>query len=203
MSIPAERQAGTELLERAVSYTRGTLELVTDERLTRPTPCTGWDLRRLLEHMGDSLEAFAEAATGRVDVRPRPAATSRPSAGALVDDLRGTACQLLGWWTAQPAAPAPPAAGAVRLADRTLATGLVAAAGALEISVHGWDVAAACGEPRPLPEPLARDLLAAATLLVSDADRPSRFAPPLTVPPSAPAERRLLAWLGRPRTRPI
>jgi uncharacterized protein (TIGR03086 family) len=74
---------------------------------------------------------------------------------------------------------------------------LLACTGALEISVHGWDVARACGHDRPLPVPLAVDLLSVAPLLVDDADRPGRFAGPVDVPPSAGAGDRLLAFLGR------
>ncbi|MDP9319453.1 MAG: hypothetical protein M3O94_10385 [Actinomycetota bacterium] len=32
---------------------------------------------------------------------------------------------------------------------------LVTGAGAIEVAVHGWDVAVACGQQRPLPEQLA------------------------------------------------
>ena len=57
--------AGTELLERAISYTRGSLALVTPGGLSRPTPCTGWDLAELLVHMDDSLAALLEAVLDR------------------------------------------------------------------------------------------------------------------------------------------
>jgi uncharacterized protein (TIGR03086 family) len=80
-----------------------------------------------------------------------------------------------------------------------LDTTVLAAAGALEIAVHGWDVAQACGEDRPLPESLAATLLAVAPLVVRAEDRPGRFAAPYDVPPTATASERLLAFVGRRR----
>jgi hypothetical protein len=44
---------------------------------------------------------------------------------------------------------------------------------------------------------LAQDLLPLATVLVTDADRPSRFGPALDPPADATKAERLLAFLGR------
>ena len=74
---------------------------------------------------------------------------------------------------------------------------LVTGAGAIEVAVHGWDVAVACGQQRPLPEQLAEELLDCSLLLVLPADRPVRFAAPVEVSPWSTAGDRLLAFLGR------
>lgn len=74
---------------------------------------------------------------------------------------------------------------------------MVAAVGAIEIAVHGWDVATACGERRPIPAPMAEELLDLALLLITPHDRPSRFGRPVAVPAYAPAQDHLLAYLGR------
>ena len=92
---------------------------------------------------------------------------------------------------------APPGPGDVTVADRGLRADLLAAAGALEIAVHGWDVAQACGVDRPLPTGLALELLDVVPLFVGDADRPRRFAEPVDVPVHARPGTRLLAALGR------
>jgi len=55
--VPAD-----ELLERAVGYTLVGLQGLPPEELAIPTPCAGWDLRTLLEHLADSIAAIAEAA---------------------------------------------------------------------------------------------------------------------------------------------
>ncbi len=74
---------------------------------------------------------------------------------------------------------------------------------AIEVAVHGWDLATACGSRRPMPPGLVSALLASASPLVDDGARPHVFAAPVDVPPDACAEDRLVAFLGRqPTTRP-
>jgi len=197
LSLPRERAPlptpveGTALLERAVGYTRTSLQLVAGSDLTARTPCTHWDLLTLLHHMDDSLAAFTDAAEiGYVDLAPEQ--PGEQPGEQLVGRLKGRACALLAAWAASPTP------GAVTVADRAMPSELLAAAGSLEIAVHGWDVARACGVDRPLPAALASELLDVVPLLVGDADRPRRFAEPVVVPPDAAAGSRLLAALGRP-----
>jgi len=188
---------GPALLERAIGYTRGCLRLLPGARMDSPTPCAGWDLLDLLRHMDDSLAAFTEAAeVGYVDLAPALADGS-PSGTArqLADRLRLRACAVLAAWAHHPDP------GQVRVVDRPLGSDLLAAAGALEIAVHGWDVARTCGADRPLPAALGRDLLPVLPLLVHDDDRPHRFAQPVDVPVGAQPGTRLLAAVGR-RTPP-
>jgi uncharacterized protein (TIGR03086 family) len=74
---------------------------------------------------------------------------------------------------------------------------VVAVAGALEMAVHGWDIAQACGRDLSIPAGLAERLLASCPLLVGAGDRHSRFAPAVPVPRSAGPGDRLVALLGR------
>ena len=178
--------AGVAVLERAISYALGSIALVTPPMLTRPTPCPAWDLRDLLDHLGDSMDALLEAAeTGRVALAPAA------GADAVVATVRERAVRLLGAWAN---------AGtdlSVRIHDAPLSAPVIAGAGAVEVTVHGWDVAQACGCPRPIPADLAAELLDLAVLLVRPPDRPGRFARPVPLPGDAPAGPRLLAFLGR------
>jgi len=184
---------GPALLERAVGYTRTSLQLVAGADLHAPTPCADWDLLTLLQHMNDSLAAFTDAADiGYVDLVPIGGEDDAPAARVLVDRLKGRACALLA------ACAHHPGPGEVLVADRGLRSDVLAAAGSLEIAVHGWDVARSCGEDRPLPAGLALELLDAFPLLVGPEDRPARFAPALDVPLHARPSSRLLAALGRP-----
>ena len=193
---------GVALLERSMAYTLGGLLLVTPAAMTNPTPCEGWDLRALLLHMNDSLLTLHEAiAFGHVDVDSTMFGATEPGdphadygdpALDPVASLRNRACGMIGAWAN---APAP---RDISIADRLLTPGIVAAAGAVEVAVHGWDVARACGQDRQVPAALAEELLDLSPLFVRDADRPTRFAPRLDLSSDldSPSDR-LVAFLGR------
>lgn len=172
------------LLERAVGYTRGALVTVTHDALGRRTPCAGWSLADLLDHMADGLDAFVEASSGIVEV------SAVQPVGTPVRVLQEKACALLGAWSA-------PAARSVRLGDARLESTVLLAAGALEMAVHGWDVGQATGVAAPLPRSLAIDLMPVARATVTPADRGARFEEPVPTSCGASDGARLLGFLGR------
>jgi uncharacterized protein (TIGR03086 family) len=190
--------AGVALLERALAYTLGGLLLVTPEAMGNATPCRDWDLRALLLHMNESLLALHEAiAVGRVDLScadapGSPHADYGDPVADPVGTLRNRGCQLIGAW-ANAHDPAD-----IEIADRGLTAAIVAATGAVEVAVHGWDVARACGQDHPVPATLAAELLDLSRLFVREGDRPSRFAARLddSLDLASPSER-LVAFLGR------
>lgn len=177
------------LLERALAWTGGHLARVRPEHLARPTPCAGWDLAALLDHMEDGLDAFAEAAAGSV-VPLRPARLPEHPV-PLVPVLQAKACALLGSW-ARPTLPE------VRTGSLALAASTLVATAALEITVHGWDVAVSVDPAAPdPPDDLARALLGVADATVTSHDRPGRFAAPRPPGEDEAYGARLLAFLGR------
>lgn len=190
---------GITLLERAINYTLGSLHVVTPAAWSYPTPCHRWDLRALLAHLDESLLALEEASgTGRVGLAigaRRPdrdgSAAGRRSPTDPVAVLRNRAHRLLGAWTA------PGRRDTVSVAGYPLTGGIVTTTGAIEIAVHGWDVARSCGRRHPIPASLAEELLELSPLFVTADDRPTRFAPPVDVPPLAGPADRLVAYLGR------
>lgn len=182
-----------ELLERSLAYTRVVLAEVRPDLLDRPTPCAGWDLACLLCHMEDALDAFIEAAAGRIEVDPIPEINFPPAENRVVMALREKACALLGAWTA--ARPARPAQ--VEVGDVGLDAPLLVAAAALEITVHGWDVGQATRHGARIPDDLARGLLPVAEHVIDAGDRGPRFASPRPTPGETGADDRLLAWTGR------
>jgi uncharacterized protein (TIGR03086 family) len=186
--VTATLDGSVELLERALGYTRARLARVDDDLLDRPTPCAAWDLGDLLAHMEDALDAFTEAAGGEVEVHGGARSAGRVAA------IQRKACALLGAW----GGPAP---GDVVLTTADggldLASPLLVATAALEVTVHGWDVGRATGEDAPIPPDLARALIPVAERVVRPADRGVRFAAARAVPPDAPYDVRLLAHLGR------
>jgi uncharacterized protein (TIGR03086 family) len=187
------------LLADAISYALGNVEPVTPDLLARPTPCREWDLRMLLQHGCESLAALEEGfATGCVRLAAAgdcpdgggPDA-SRPAAGGPAGVFVTRARSLLACW-ARAGSPA------VAIGGLPLAAEVVAAAGALEIAVHGWDVAQASGSRLAIPPSLAARLLQVAPLLVTGTDRPQLFAAPVAVRCEASASEKLTAFLGRP-----
>jgi uncharacterized protein (TIGR03086 family) len=175
-----------ELLDRSLSYTRVMLADVRPDQLDRATPCAGWTLGHLLAHMEDALDAFTEAAAGRVEVDPVPPTTLR------VEALRAKACALLGAWSAPRLGSDP-----IEVGDLGLDAPLLVATAALEITVHGWDVGQATGRQTPIPHDLAAGLLPIAQQVIDPADRGRRFARPQRVDAEAPADVRLLSFTGR------
>lgn len=174
-----------ELLERAVSYTRGALAGVRPELLCQPTPCNQWRLGPLLVHMADSLDALTEASSGLLPLTPVPS-----SGTDQVDVLKTKACALMGAWSS-------PAARSVLVGGHDLDARLLVGAGALEITLHGWDVGQATGARLPIPDKLAGALLPVARAVIDDTDRGRRFADPVTVPPTTSKSAQLLAFSGR------
>jgi uncharacterized protein (TIGR03083 family) len=166
---------GTSLLDRAADYALASLRLVTPDLMTRPTPCAGWDLRALLEHLDDAFLALSEAiAVGYVGVGGSEASRTGP--------------------VPQSRFAVPPV---VSVAGLPLETGIVTAVGAIELAVHGWDVAQACGQHRAIPPTLATELLKVVPQFVTAADRPVRFAATVPTGSQASPGERLVAYLGR------
>lgn len=182
------------LLLQAIGYARAVADAITPDLLSYPTPCQGWDLRMLLRHANESLAALLEAVgAGCVSAFPAaepaaaepatadPTATFRERAGRLADACAG----------------AGSGDRVIVIADRFLPLHAVAALGALEIALHGWDISRACGVRRPIPRALAAELLAIAPLLITEDGRDPLFGPPVTPAPAAGPSDRLAAFLGR------
>jgi uncharacterized protein (TIGR03086 family) len=180
-----------ELLERSLAYALGSVAEVGPGNLERVTPCAEWDLGELLGHLYDSLDTLHEGLTGgRIGLFP-----PEPGAVDLACAFRTRACAVLGAWAAGPGER-------VVVGELPLDMRVMAAVGSVEIAVHGWDVAQACGRPRPIPVSLAGELLPVARCVVAEEDRGVRFAEPVAVPACAGPEARLLAFLGRCAPRP-
>jgi len=188
---------GRQLLASAVRYARASAGPVTAPLLSRPTPCTEWDLDVLLDHVGDSAGVLHRAITAGCAGLAPPPGGGRPGPDPVGRLHRQTARLL-----ATCADPGP-ARRLVAIGDRELTTNLVVLAGAIEMTVHGWDISAACGACRPVPPGLAAILLPLAPLLITPATRPGLFADPVPVPARASPGDRLVAFLGRQPRHPV
>jgi uncharacterized protein (TIGR03086 family) len=186
---------GTAALEWALRYALVAAGHATPELMDRPTPCRAWDLRMLLLHATDSLAALAEGLDdGRVLLHSEAAAADP---GMLHSEAAAADPGVLFRWRARrllgSCSRADLADGVITIGGCPMAAMVLVTAGALEIAVHGWDVAQACGSREPIPAPLAAGLLRA-----TDLDRRHLFAAPVRVTAAASPSDRLTAFLGRP-----
>lgn len=185
---PAE---AARLLEPSITYALGVAMAVTPDLLSRPTPCREWNLRMLLRHASESLTAIAEGTqTGRVGLAP--AAEDGDLAADPARAFRDRAGQLRAAW----ASPGHHRR-VIEIAGCPLAASVMAAAAALEVAVHGWDISRACGQREPIPAALATELLVTAPVLVPRTGRHPLFTAPVSVPATASPSDRLAAFLGR------
>jgi uncharacterized protein (TIGR03086 family) len=187
--------SATGLLAAAISYMLGVCALIGPGEMALPTPCADWDLARLLGHLCESMADLETALrTGCLDL-------GGPSSGAegdLVEALRDRAAQLLCacYYNGGPER-------FVAVGGLPIPAGLLACTGAVEIAVHGWDVAAARGRAgcdrrvpqTPIPAALATRLLRLGPLLVTG--REGLFAVPVVVPAHASPGDQLVGYLGR------
>lgn len=178
-----------ELHRRAVLAVVPVLERVRVEDLDRPTPCAGWDLRALGEHLAGQDHGFARAlgsadGTRAEDFAPLPLGPD--PAAQLVAGVR---------------AVVPVVESAVLLPEFSLRVPVevVVSMHLVDVVAHGWDVAATLGIEQEFVVDV--DVLAAALAVAEqvpdDARGPGRsFGAALTAADQEPLSR-LLALLGR------
>jgi uncharacterized protein (TIGR03086 family) len=166
---------------------------VRDDQLAAPTPCTGTPVAGLLDHLVGLTEAF------RLGAEKQPmTGAPRASADALPADWRTRLPEQL---DALAAAWREPAAweGMTEVAGARLPAGAMGVVAANEVLVHGWDLAAATGQPYAPDPAVAERCLAFAVDLAAGAPemRDSMYAAAVPVAGDAPVLHRLLGQAGR------
>ena len=158
-------------------------------QLDAPTPCAGWDVRSVLNHVLGAGRMFTLVNAGQA---------VGPDAGDVVGDdpaaaIASVAAENVASWRR---------AGA-RDGDRTYPFGTFPAPAALllnltEVVVHSWDLAKATDQDATIDPQLAADLFAFWEPIPLDAHRASgAWGPPVAGPTSASMADRLLGHLGR------
>lgn len=167
------------------------LDLLDIGQLGNPTPCAGWDLRTLLHHLADSIDALTEIlGTGQLSIEPPTAMRFHPDDLVLVESVRRRTVRLVESWGSASAV-------AYAIGDRVLHGVDVECVAMIELAVHGWDVAQATRTDLPIPTPLARELLPVARNVVPTTDRGPQFRDPvLEVRGGVPSDD-LIGYLGR------
>jgi uncharacterized protein (TIGR03086 family) len=187
-----------DLLRRGVQYTLGAVNQVTADLFDAVTPCRDWNLRALLNHLNDSMDVLCEAMDSGA-VGPGEASPSLPSEPDPTVAFHVRARRVLRAWGSYVGTDHP-----ISIVDRSLMASMVAAVGATEIAVHGWDVYRACGQDRPIPYDLAFELLEQCAIPDEYFCRKQLFDHAVPISAVAGPSDRLVAMLGRdPSTQAI
>ncbi|MGD9795627.1 MAG: TIGR03086 family metal-binding protein [Acidimicrobiia bacterium] len=179
-----------EALAETLEWATSCVALVQPEHLDRPTPCAGWIVRHLINHMVGGNVMYAMAAEGMA-----------PDVPLIMGDLIGDDAQGAYVSTAHRAASAWRAVDLTQ--TLTLPYGRVAASFSIRTHqmdhlLHGWDLCASLGIERQAPLHLVSYTDAVLDALPSEViDNPRVFSTPREAPVGASAFDRLAARSGR------
>jgi uncharacterized protein (TIGR03086 family) len=188
---------GAELLSQAFMSTSGVLAGVSVADFDRPTPCTSWRVRDLINHLVGGPRWYASfAMTGGPPSDGSPEDASDFSAG----DFRAV--------FAADSAHCVAAYSADGVMERTMKLPFGDLPGSVYVNVatvdtfaHGWDLAKATGQSTDLDPELAAQLLAFCHAALPDAfrgpDGQAPFGRQVSVSGGASMADQLAAFLGR------
>lgn len=174
-------------LERAFDAAAALVEALPADRHDVPSPCAGWTVADVVEHV--IAGNLAVARTLGPDLADAP-----DVAESLAPRFRSAAESLVA------ALSAPDVlAGTVTIPFGTVPAPIAVQLRTVEALVHGWDVAVASGQdPTVLPADLAETGIAFSGSMFATRDREQLpFSPAVPVADDAPAIDRLAGLLGR------
>ena len=166
------------VLNRALDQMGDVLASIHEGHLTKPTPCNGWDVGRLISHVLAAPGNFLQMSRGE-----QPDWTATPP---VVDDewageFRSSADDLIHFWHQQ-----GDDADAGQVDWQTA-----------EMAVHTWDLVRATGMRIGLDPEVAERGLAFMSKGLTPENRGEAFGPAVEVPEDAPIYERLVAFAGR------
>lgn len=159
---------------------------VPDGRWDDPTPCEGWSVRTLVNHVVETQSKF-RGLVGREPITTPDPATDPATAW----DAARTVMQ------ADLDDPARAAAGYEGAFGRGTFEEAVDQFLNLDLIVHGWDLARATGQDERIPSEDLAHVRAQADNLGDMMRRSGAFGPAVEVPADADEQARVLALLGR------
>ncbi|WBB53473.1 TIGR03086 family metal-binding protein [Verrucosispora sp. WMMD573] len=187
---------GSPDLEPAARALKALLPGVTDVQLSDPTPCAGWTVGDLLDHLMGLTLAFRTAAEKGPD--PAPNGPGEPSADKLDPRWRtllpGRLDELVAAWREPAAWAGETAVGGAALPAEIM--GIVALD---ELVVHGWDLARATGQPYDIDDRTLATVHRLVSEQASSDGTPGLFGPMIAQPADAPLLDRVLGLTGRNR----
>lgn len=176
-------------VDRATAAVAAIIDRVGAGEMERPTACSDWNVRQVVNHLAHGALKAAAWMTGRPepDDEDHLGADARGGFDATAKEVRNLF-------------------GAPGFLERTVDTPLGTLRGAMlvasrvnELLVHGWDIADATGQSTDIEPDLAEQALAQWKAHLGDGPRPKNgpFAAAQQPPANATAADRLAAFLGR------
>jgi uncharacterized protein (TIGR03086 family) len=192
MAVMTSDAETVALLERALDQTAGLIAAVDASQAGLATPCSGWDVQALVNHLaGPAMRNFLVAARGETTDWTAPVEEIGDDDWAAV--FRERAAPLRAAWREAdlsrlvrgPGGEAP----LRRSADQQIT----------ELAVHDWDLARATGQEAGLDPALAEHALGWSRGMLRPEFRgpDQHFGLEVAVPDDAPVYDRLAGWFGR------
>lgn len=169
-----------DLYTRASAWTLSKADGAQDA-LGAGTPCDGWDVRTLMNHMLQTQRYFVGAARGE-DVSPPGGEPPALLSSDPVADFRHARDETLAVFGADGVVDKTGPALGIAFSDQLL---------------HGWDLAKATGQDTIMPNGLAEAAYEVVHGAFTEDQRAGVFGPEIRVPDDAPAQEKLLAYTGR------
>jgi uncharacterized protein (TIGR03086 family) len=177
-----------ERIDRATAFAGGNVNGVRPVDLSKPTPCTEFDVRALLNPMVGNMGMAATAARGEKAPFPEgdqfgsdPAAAYEDRRQELLSAVRGPGALERDW----------------ELPFGTLAGSTMASILFMEHLTHGWDVAKATGQDTTMPGDLVTECMALALPMDEMLRVPGVCGPALRVSENASPQDKFIAFMGR------
>lgn len=182
-----------DLLQPVLDDLAALVGAVREDQLPDPTPCTGYDVRQLRDHVLGWLTIFA---AGFADPDGQAPAASTDGYSAPQDtatEVRTAAGSLLA------AVRAGAASRPLKLGESAMPGEMALSMILWEYQVHGWDLARATGRSWSPPAAAAQESLGFAPMMLTEdyQGEGKTFGPRVDVPADAPALDRLLGLSGR------
>jgi len=193
MDTTTDTGEATGLLETVLADLAAVTGGITPGQLHDPTPCAGYDVAQLREHIVGWLETFAAGFADPAGQAPRASLDGYQAPADAAGAVRSAAATLIHALRAG-AARRPLLLGSSAMPGE-LALGMIV----WEYQVHGWDLARATGQDWSPPPAAAEQSLAFAPAMLTPGyqGEGKAFGPPVPVPAGAPAFARLLGLSGR------
>ena len=169
--------------ETALTAIGPVLAAAVGENLHLPTPCPGFDVVALADHLVGTVTMVGEAAGAPVFVSRHLEIEARVSQSttSVIEAWRSRGTE-----------------GDAVFAGRVMPANLALGVLSVELVVHGWDFAQALARPLPITAAHADFVLSLAHRIITpDSRRTAGFDQPLPVATDAEAMERLVAFTGR------